>query len=266
MELMSNNRNPPLSVEEEFFCVKFELKALSNLTIKGEAERWVPGYIWPINEKEHISRYELAANYVRDKKVLDIACGSGYGSYLLAKKGGAVEVLGCDLDSEAIRYGDLRYFHQNVSRSIQDAEQFNVTNQYDVAISFETIEHLDNYTLFLQNVHNSLKTNGILIISTPIVDKTHTKCYNPYHKIEWSFNDFQKLISHFFTIQETYIQSLRWKEKKRNRVERFAMRVLNRIRNSSNSVPEVNPFPELYSGKNESNIKEGYQIIICKKI
>ncbi len=73
-------------LREEVFCLNFELRTISGLLLRSEVERWIPGFIWSWVEAEHMARYEYACSWVTGKKVLDVACGSGYGSYLMAEK------------------------------------------------------------------------------------------------------------------------------------------------------------------------------------
>ena len=63
--------------------------------------------------KEHVARYEFASKYIKSKKILDIACGSGYGSEILSKNG-AYHVIGCDISEEAIEYAKKYYQHNNI--------------------------------------------------------------------------------------------------------------------------------------------------------
>src|SRR5208282_5082698 len=71
---------------------------------------------------EHITRYKFAVPYVKEKRVLDIACGSGYGSSLLAET--AATVNGRDLSPEAIEYCKNRFQSQrNLIFSMSNAEQ-----------------------------------------------------------------------------------------------------------------------------------------------
>jgi 2-polyprenyl-3-methyl-5-hydroxy-6-metoxy-1,4-benzoquinol methylase len=255
-----------MTTEDEQFALKFEIEALADLTIHGKAERWVPGFIWPLNEREHLSRYNLASAHVQGKTVLDLASGSGYGSFLLATEGKASEVVACDLDQSAIRYGNARYSHPRVKRFVENAEEFQRPDYFDVVVSFETIEHLQNYQKFLQNVRTSLVNNGKLIISTPIVANTRTNCRNPYHKIEWSFQDFQMLIREFFVIEETYVQSLQFALPTRNIAQRISDKVARVISNEQNQLPLINPLPEkLLHPEPKRTIVDGYQIIICRK-
>ena len=63
---------------------------------------------------EHLWRYKFAAERTRGRRVLDMACGSGYGSHYLATQGGAQHVTGVDIDPDAIRYARLRYRQDNL--------------------------------------------------------------------------------------------------------------------------------------------------------
>jgi ubiquinone/menaquinone biosynthesis C-methylase UbiE len=261
-----NSINNFKNLEDENFCLKFELDALANLLIRNEAERWVPGFIWPNIVKEHKSRYDLALKFVENKTVLDIACGSGYGAYLLAKEGFAQKVYGCDLAAESVHYGNVRYPHQNVIRTVENAEKFTSDIQFDVVVSFETIEHLSDYKKFLSNIYAVLKPDGYFLVSTPLVNKTRLSCDNPHHKIEWSFNDFRLLIEDSFLIESTYLQSVEMEKKK----ESSLTRILSKFKQIAFSIEhkrkELNPFPELFIGQYDAEkIFGGYQILICRK-
>ena len=195
-------------IEEELFCTKYELKTLADLVLKGEAERWVKGFLHPKYEMEHIERYRFALQFVNNKNVLDIACGSGYGSFLIAEQGNALKVTGVDLDADAVRYGNFRYAHHLVNRFVDDATKYSSATPFDVIISYETVEHLSDYRLFLKNIDQNLAEDGTFIISTPISKNTTIKPnHNPYHEIEWSYSDFTKLLQEYFILKDTFIQN-----------------------------------------------------------
>ena len=195
-------------IEEELFCTKYELKTLSDLVLKGEAERWVKGFLHSKYEMEHIERYRFALQFVNNKNVLDIACGSGYGSFLIAEQGNALKVTGVDLDADAVRYGNFRYAHHLVNRFVDDATKYSSATPFDVTISYETVEHLSDYRLFLKNIDQNLAEDGTFIISTPISKNTTIKPnHNPYHEIEWSYSDFTKLLQEYFILKDTFIQN-----------------------------------------------------------
>lgn len=125
----------------------------------------------------HIGRYEIATNYVLGKRVLDIACGSGYGSQML-RVAGASSVVGVDISSQIVEYAQKQYQIPGIDFICSDAEQFECSEPFDVIVSFETIEHLKDPTSFLKQLHNYLATNGVLIISVPLGETRH---FDPYH-------------------------------------------------------------------------------------
>lgn len=252
--------------QEEIFCLNYELEALADLTIRNEAERWVPKFMYPSIETEHLSRYKFALNYVSGKNVLDIACGSGYGSYLLAKEGNASHVTACDINESALRYGNHRYAHANVVRSYEDATKYRKDSHFDVAVSFETIEHLKEYDKFLDNIYHSLKPQGAFLVSTPIVPKTRTECGNPYHAIEWSLNDFQELIKKRFAIEGVYVQGLIPVAKKVSLPGRVVRKVNRTLFPTAVSTIAVNYNLEKFNNQySPENIQHGYQLLVCRK-
>ena len=122
-------------------------------------------------------RYETAARYAKEKRVLDIACGVGYGSQML-RLAGASSVVGVDVSSESIEYAKQRYQTPGIEFLCADAEQFQSSRQFDIVVSFETIEHLNNPIKFLENIHSFLIPGGELILSVPLGETRH---FDPYH-------------------------------------------------------------------------------------
>lgn len=199
--------NTKNQLEEEIFCLKYELNTFAEGVLHTSGERWVKGFLLHTTEKQHQDRYDFVCNYVNNKNVLDIACGSGFGSYLMATKGNAKSIVSVDLDPDALRYAAHRHNHDNISHICEDATKFNSEKKFDVIVSFETIEHIPNYSDFVKNLNNLLIENGTLVISTPINKKTTTELRNPYHVIEWSFEDFHNLFKDKFKIEAIYLQN-----------------------------------------------------------
>lgn len=196
-----------LKPEDELFCLSYELRTLSDLLLARKIERWVEGFNYEEGDFDHRQRYALAAAFCKGKHVLDLACGSGRGSRILAEKGAADRVEAYDLDSDTIRYASLRNAHPNVKFAVADAIQFVKPARFDVAVSFETIEHLDKPELLLENVALSLRQDGIFFVSTPVsTQDLDRNPANEYHVQEWGLERFQQLVSRFFSIQRIYIQ------------------------------------------------------------
>lgn len=156
----------------------------------------------------HMNRYLSAKNYVSGKRVLDVACGEGYGSKLL-KDWGAKEVVGVDISGEAIAkaketfgtQGGITFLQHTCETLPFDADSF------DVIVSFETIEHVDNPERFLREIARVLRFNGTAVISCPndYAYEEHVENFtNPYHKHRWRFFEFKDLCEKFLGNGETW--------------------------------------------------------------
>lgn len=249
-------------IEDKVFSIEYELEVLSEIVSNGHVERWVKGFIDKKIEEEHLARYQYALNFVPNKTVLDVAGGSGYGSYILSKEGNASKVISIEIDMEAVKYAEIKYPLKNIERLCKDALKIDFQEEFDVIVSFETIEHLDDYEIFIDKIYNSLKSGGDLFISTPITETTTTNCINKYHKIEWSFYDFQKLMSDRFEIIDTFFQSVYLKEDlKVSKIKRIIRFLFNKP-----YIPrEKSTFEKYINQYNIDSIVSGYQMIHCRK-
>lgn len=247
-------------LEEELFCLKFELDAMSELLIYSNAERWIYKMMHPMGEKQHLNRYIFAKSLVENKVVLDIAGGCGYGTYFLAEEGKPKEIHSVDLSPLSVRYANHRHPHPKVSRFVDNAETYVKDNYYDTVVSFETIEHLKNHRQFLESIKRSLKPGGTLVISTPINNKTTEQNINPYHVIEWSFGDFQKLIAEYFDIEHIYVQNIL---EKKDIVDSFFKRMMHKFFPSF--FRKNDPSLVAYSAQfNPQKVAFGFQLLVCK--
>ena len=117
-------------------------------------------------QHEHLHRYLFALGYCVGRRVVDVACGEGYGAAFLGKF--AAEVVGVDSSAEAIAHALKAYGSGNVAFHVADAASVPVEDGYaDVVVSFETIEHLDDQPAFLAELVRILRPDGLLILSTP---------------------------------------------------------------------------------------------------
>ena len=149
---------------------------------------------------EHLHRYAIATKYVKDKNVLDIASGEGYGSNLLSKY--AKFVYGVDIDSTTIETAKQKYQSTNISflqGCISEIPLEN--NSVDVVVSFETIEHHKHHQRMMDEIKRVLKKGGLLIISTPDkkVYSDERNYSNPHHVKELYIEEFEKLLQSSFT-------------------------------------------------------------------
>ncbi len=145
---------------------------------------------------EHLVRYELAKQLVKDKIVLDIACGSGYGAKIMAQAG-AKQVIAIDIDKETIKEAQKNKKEKNLKYKIGNAQKIDFENEkFDIITSFETIEHLQQPSKYLKELSRIIKKDGIILISTP--NKEVYKEKNPYHYREYTEQEFKNELSAYF--------------------------------------------------------------------
>jgi SAM-dependent methyltransferase len=116
---------------------------------------------------EHWHRYAFARRIARGKRVLDAACGEGYGSAMLA--GVARDVVGVDIDDTSIAHARERYgAAANVRYERRDATALDFADaSFDVVTCFETLEHVEAQEAMLDGFVRVLADDGVLIISSP---------------------------------------------------------------------------------------------------
>ena len=164
-------------------------------------ERFIPGWEG-IVKLEHLNRYYFVVNQIdlKNKKVLDIASGEGYGSNILSNY--AQNVIGVDISNEAVEHAKGKYSNTNLKYIQGDAAQIPLDdNSVDIVVSFETIEHHDKHNEMISEIKRVLKVDGVLVISSP--DKYYytdlPQINNKFHVKELYFNEFKNLMSAYFT-------------------------------------------------------------------
>jgi len=146
--------------------------------------------------------YELALNFLsKEMNVLDIACGTGYGTRLLAPN--VRTVVGADIDPNTVeRARSLSADHTNIEFMTGDVTSLDQpSNRFDAVISMETIEHVDD-TAYITELHRVLVPGGLLIMSTP-QNSYGAIPINAEHQREYSLDEITRLCSRYFTIEET---------------------------------------------------------------
>lgn len=174
----------------------------------GSGERLVPGFAPEKWFEEHLQRYALVGSYISPKKrILDVACGVGYGAAYLGYIGGVNgNVKGIDLDLMACRYAREVY---KVNASVANADAIPLqSNSFDIIVSFETIEHLPAPLQFIAECSRLLVKGGMFFVSTPNAF-LHPKELNPYHLQDFYVDDLtNKLKASGFMIKNRWGQTL----------------------------------------------------------
>lgn len=155
---------------------------------------------------EHMTRYIFASQFVKDKVVLDIACGSGYGTNQLLESG-AKKVFGVDISEETISYCKEKYTNKELEFTVGDVKRIPLEDKsIDVVVSFETIEHVgeEDQKIFLKEVKRVLTSEGIFIVSTP-----NSLVYgkgNEFHLKELDPQEFAVILKSNFKNTELFYQ------------------------------------------------------------
>ncbi len=165
-------------------------------------------------EIEHYHRYLLAREFCRGRDVLDVAAGEGYGTALLAQV--ARSALGVEIDPASVEAARTEFRHAGLRFEQGDARALPLPDaSIDVAVSFETLEHLAEHDLFLSELRRVLRPDGLLILSTPDRDvySPLSQPPNPYHVLELTRPEFAALVARHFphhrmTAQRAMIGSL----------------------------------------------------------
>jgi SAM-dependent methyltransferase len=134
-------------------------------------ERFDPsGEAGTLIDSEHRARYRFGAQVVAGKKVLDASCGVGYGLQILSE-GGAAAVTGVDVSAEAIGAAKARFGEFAAELVQADLRKLPFEDDsFDVVISFETIEHVEEPEKALAELDRVLGPEGVLVISSPNPD------------------------------------------------------------------------------------------------
>jgi SAM-dependent methyltransferase len=167
-------------------------------TLDGADERFV----------EDAARYRFACRHVRGCTVLDIACGTGYGSRMLIDDGGARRVIAADISTDALDVartfaaaGRLAVVRTSASHiALRDAA-------VDAVVSLETLEHVDAPEIFVPELRRVLRPGGVAVISTPLnLAPERVRPENPFHLREYNDVEFAALLEPSFRHVEVYGQ------------------------------------------------------------
>ena len=177
--------------------------------IKGGGERQASKELKGIS-LDHKKRYELATKYMLSgTRLLDIACGVGYGSYILAQESKCQNITAIDISDDAIAYANKYYYSPKITYKQGDCVSYPLEQEtYDMVVSFETIEHIENDRLFLDRVFMALKPGGTLALSTPneAVVPYEPEAF-PFHVRHYTPEQLEDILTSCgFTIDEVFSQ------------------------------------------------------------
>ncbi len=159
---------------------------------------------------EHVARYRFAVSQLKQGRVLDIACGTGYGMPLL--EAAAARVIGVDVDWEAVQKarGEIDITHTTLA--LADGCQLPFANaSFDAVTSFETLEHLERRPQFLAELRRVLQPQGVCILSTPNANYTQPvngKPTNPFHVYEYTPAELRAELAAQFELKALLGQTL----------------------------------------------------------
>lgn len=150
----------------------------------------------------HLADYQFISEYVKNKEVLDVGCGYGYGSFLLSRA--AKRVTGLDFSAERIKYAQKSYKSDNLQFVTGDATRLENNlhiNNFDVVVGMQLIEHIEKPELFIESTKKVAKDNGSVIIATPnrlLRIRGYQKPWNPEHFREYDPASLKDFLSAYF--------------------------------------------------------------------
>jgi len=150
--------------------------------------------------RRHLAVYEWIGARVTGLRVLDTACGEGYGSEVLSRS--AARVVGVDANPEAFEHARLRYRRQNLTFERGMVERFGQPAAFDAIVFLQTIEHVQDPAGVLEHFRRLLAPGGVAYVSTPnlltLASPGAAKSDNPWHIREYRATEFDALCRSVF--------------------------------------------------------------------
>lgn len=155
---------------------------------------------------KHVALYDFAKTSSAGKSVLDLGCGEGYGSDTVARA--AHFVVAADYSFDVVAYAQGKYGRGNLVFVVCDAHQLPFRSGYfDIVISFEVIEHVENVRQYLGETQRVRAKGGACLFSTPnrlLRLLPFQKPWNRFHKREYDARDFVNILGRLFASVQVY--------------------------------------------------------------
>jgi O-antigen biosynthesis protein len=192
-------------------CIElFAPDSKENNTVNFTGERYIPGQGGCQLAYEHLHRYLFALRWAEGKRVLDLACGNGYGSAILARR--ASHIWALDADGAALACAHKEWRAKNLSLIHGDAVQLPFhSGSIGLVVAMEALEHIRDQELVLQEIDRVCSKDGVALISTPnkAVYSDAREYANPFHVCELYFDEFVALLKKHFKYIEVVGQQMR---------------------------------------------------------
>jgi SAM-dependent methyltransferase len=150
--------------------------------------------------RRHLAVYRWIAALCCGQRVVDMACGEGYGSAVLAEQ--AATVVGVDANPEALEHARLKYTGPNLSFERGLVEEFDEGAPYDAIVFLQTIEHVERPAELLERFAALLAPGGVAYVSTPnrltLAPPGASRSDNPWHVREYDPDEYRELVGTCF--------------------------------------------------------------------
>ncbi len=157
--------------------------------------------------RRHLAVYEWIAAQVSGLRVVDLACGEGYGASTLARSG-ALSVVGVDANPEAFEHARLRYLEPNLRFERALIEAWGEPGCCDAITFLQTIEHVRDPQALLSRFRSLIPLGGVVYVSTPnlltLAGPGAEKSDNPWHLHEYRAHEFRELCGSVFASVEIH--------------------------------------------------------------
>ncbi len=173
-------------------------------------ERVIPGRVEDDLWSEHVSRYAFAASLGVSGDVLDIGCGAGYGTAILAA--GSRSASGVDIAMDAIAYARDHYTRPNLRFAAASCLALPFASaRFELVVAFEVIEHLADYRRMIEEAARVLAAGGVFVVSTPnreyYAETRAAAGPNPFHAHEFDAAEFRAVLEERFSYVRLFAQN-----------------------------------------------------------